>query len=199
VHARLAELIWFIGAAGWFVIRLPHQRRARKVTVARSAGGRRDRRLLAISLTGLGIIPIIYLVASLIAGAGQLPADRAFAPAGGWIGLVLVVAALALFDATHRQLGRFWSVTLDTRVEHRLIDSGVYSRVRHPMYAAFWLLALSQAVLIPNWIAGLSGIVGFGTLFFARIGREEALMVETFGDRYRDYMRRTARVIPWIY
>jgi protein-S-isoprenylcysteine O-methyltransferase Ste14 len=197
--ARLAELIWLLGVTGWFVIRLPHQRRSRKVPVARSAGGRLERRLLAISLAGLGIVPLLYVAASRIAGTGGLPADRALAPAEGWIGLALVVVALALFYVTHRQLGRFWSVTLDTRAQHRLIDTGVYARLRHPMYAAFWLLALSQAVLIPNWIAGFSGIVGFGTLFFMRVGREEELMIETLGEEYRAYMRRTARVIPWIY
>jgi len=54
-------------------------------------------------------------------------------------------------------------------------------------------------LLLPNWIAGLSGLVGFGTLFFARVGREERMMLETFGEEYRDYMARTKRVIPGIY
>ena len=110
-----------------------------------------------------------------------------------------MLAALILFYETHRQLGRNWSVTLDTRKTHKLVASGVYARVRHPMYSAFWLLALAQALLIPNWIAGLSGIVGWGILFFLRIGREEELMVATFGDEYRAYMQRTARVLPWLY
>jgi protein-S-isoprenylcysteine O-methyltransferase Ste14 len=67
------------------------------------------------------------------------------------------------------------------------------------MYAAFWLWAISQALLLPNWIAGLSGIIGFGTLFFARVGHEERMMLETFGDEYRAYMARTYRLIPGIY
>ena len=67
------------------------------------------------------------------------------------------------------------------------------------MYAAFWLLALAQALLLPNWIAGLSGLIGFGTLFFARVGREERMMLETFGEEYRAYMGRTKRIIPGVY
>jgi protein-S-isoprenylcysteine O-methyltransferase Ste14 len=50
--------------------------------------------------------------------------------------------------------------------------------------------------LLPNWIAGLAGILGFGTLYLFRVGREEAMLLEAFGDEYRDYMRRTGRVIP---
>ena len=44
-----------------------------------------------------------------------------------------------------------------------------------------------------------AGLIGFGTLFFLRVGREEALMTETFGDEYRRYMSRTARILPGIY
>ncbi|BAL08617.1 hypothetical protein BJA01nite_38380 [Bradyrhizobium japonicum] len=66
------------------------------------------------------------------------------------------------------------------------------------MYSAFWLWAIAQALLLPNWIAGLAGLVGFGVLFFGRVAREERMMLQTFGDSYRDYMARTGRVFPWI-
>jgi protein-S-isoprenylcysteine O-methyltransferase Ste14 len=52
---------------------------------------------------------------------------------------------------------------------------------------------------LPNWVAGFSGIVGFGILFFGRIAREERMMLETFGAPYREYMARTSRVIPMIF
>jgi protein-S-isoprenylcysteine O-methyltransferase Ste14 len=67
------------------------------------------------------------------------------------------------------------------------------------MYSAFWLLAFAQALLLANWIAGLSGIVGWGILFFLRVGHEERLMIDTFGREYVEYMNRTKRVVPWVY
>ena len=67
------------------------------------------------------------------------------------------------------------------------------------MYSAFWLWAFAQALLLPNWVAGFSGLVGFGILFFGRVSREEGIMLETFGDQYREYMVRTYRVLPKIY
>ena len=194
----IAEWVWFVGGVAWFVIRFPHQRRARKIKVDRSVGGQRDQVLLMCSLGGLAVIPLLYFIIARISG-GPVIADYRFSPLQGWIGLVLMLGALWLFHLTHRQLGRNWSVTLDTRKKHTLVDTGVYAHVRHPMYSAFWLLALAQAALLANWVAGLSGIVGWGILFFLRVGREEKLMIDTFGDQYRDYMRRTARVFPWVY
>ena len=93
----------------------------------------------------------------------------------------------------------FWSVTLEVREQHRLISDGVYRHVRHPMYSAFWLWAVAQMLLLPNWVAGFSGIVGFGTLFFLRVGREEAMMLDAFGEQYRTYMNKTWRVLPGVF
>lgn len=195
---QLAEWIWLIGGVAWFVVRFPHQRRARKVKVARSAGGLHDKVLLGFSLTGLCIIPFLYFLLTFILSR-PIFADYEFQPAQGWVGLALMIGALVLFHATHAQLGRYWSVTLDTRKKHKLISGGVYSRVRHPMYSAFWLLAFAQAALLANWIAGFAGVVGWGVLYFLRVNREERLMLDTFGDDYREYMGRTRRVIPWVY
>jgi protein-S-isoprenylcysteine O-methyltransferase Ste14 len=194
VTETLAKAVLLLGAVGWFVIRYPHQRRARKTPVRKSARGVREILLLSISAAGLGIVPFLYI----LTGVPRF-ADRPFIPALAWCGALLFAAALWLFYATHRELGRNWSVSLELRDQHALITRGVYARVRHPMYSAFWLWAIAQALLLPNWVAGSAGILGFGTLFLCRVGREEELMLEAFGERYRDYMRRTARIVPWIY
>jgi protein-S-isoprenylcysteine O-methyltransferase Ste14 len=190
----LAKAIWLLGVVGWFVIRYPHDRRARRTPKQRRSDRGRESALMAISAAGLGVLPFIYV----ISGAPRF-ADYPFRPWQGWIGAAVFAASLWLFHRTHKDLGRNWSVTLEVREQHTLVTNGVYGRVRHPMYSAFWLWAVAQALLLPNWIAGPAGLVGFGTLFFLRVGREEALMIETFGDEYRRYMARTARILPGIY
>jgi protein-S-isoprenylcysteine O-methyltransferase Ste14 len=126
-------------------------------------------------------------------------ASYPFHPIQGWLGLLFAIATLWMFRLTHKALGRNWSVSLDVREGHRLVTDGIYSRVRHPMYSAFWLWAVAQALLLPNWVAGFAGLVGFGTLFFGRVAREERMMLEMFGDSYRAYMERTDRVFPLVY
>jgi protein-S-isoprenylcysteine O-methyltransferase Ste14 len=189
-----AKIAWFLGIVGWFVIRYPFQRRARRLGVVRSAVGTRERVLLTISATGQFIIPLIYVV------TGQpAVADTAFYPWIAALGVIVLIAALILFRVTHKQLGRNWSISLETRSDHRLVTAGPYRYVRHPMYSSFLLSAIGQLLLLPNWVAGPSGLVGLAILFFFRVGKEEALMVETFGEQYRIYMRKTARIVPFIY
>jgi len=190
----IAKAIWIVVVVAWCIIRYPHGRRARRTPKVRRSDGGRELVLMAISAAGLGVLPSIYVIAK-----APSFANYAIRPWQPWIGGVIFAAALWLFRRTHKDLGRNWSVTLEVREQHALVTSGVYSRVRHPMYSAFWLWALAQALLLPNWIAGPAGLVGFGALFFLRVGREEALMIETFGDEYRRYMARTARILPGIY
>jgi protein-S-isoprenylcysteine O-methyltransferase Ste14 len=190
----LAKAVFVLLAVGWYVIRIPHARRSRRTPIARSGTGPREIALLLVSLTGLGILPFIY-----VATGFPRFADYPFRPAQAWFGMIVAAAALALFHLTHRALGRNWSMSLEMREGHRLVTEGIYHHVRHPMYAAFWLWTVAQALLLPNWFAGPAGFVGFGTLFFGRIAREERMMLESFGEEYRAYMARTYRLIPGIY
>lgn len=192
--ASVAKLTFVLLAVGWYAIRFEHARRSRRVAVRRNSRDSRENALLLISLSGLGILPLLY-----VATAFPRFADYTFRPAQAWIGVLFAVAALLLFQMTHRALGRNWSVTLQLRQDHKLITSGIYRKIRHPMYTAFWLWAVAQACLLPNWFAGFAGLVGFGVLFIGRIGREERMMLETFGDDYREYMSKTYRIIPLIF
>ncbi len=189
-----AKLVWCLGVIGWFTIRYPHDRRSRRTPKSLRSDRARELVLLIISATGMLVAPVIYV----LTGWPQA-ADYQFRPSLAWLGTVVFASSLWLFYRTHKDLGRNWSVTLEIRDRHALVTAGVYRHVRHPMYSAFWLWALAQALLLPNWIAGPAGLCGFGTLFFLRVTREEELMIETFGDCYRRYMARTSRIVPGIY
>lgn len=189
----IAKLLHGLCMVAWWVIRRPFERKSKRNVLLRDAMDRREKMLLLISLTGLGLIPLTYIVTGFPRALNQ-----PFSPLRAVVGLLIFLAALALFYATHKALGRNWSVTLAVRAEHSLVTGGVYRFVRHPMYTAFWMWAIAQALTLQNWVAGPAGLIGFGLLYLMRVGREEALMRETFGAEWDAYAARTPRVIPFL-
>jgi len=77
----VAKVIWLIGVVGWFIIRYPHQRRARRTPKLRRSDHRRELVLMAISATGLGVIPAIYVFTPALRFA-----DYPMQPWQGWLG-----------------------------------------------------------------------------------------------------------------
>jgi protein-S-isoprenylcysteine O-methyltransferase Ste14 len=190
----IAKLAWIAMAGLWYAMRVPHVRRSRKTPIRRDELDWSERARLCVSLTGLGVLPVIYIATNWLRFA-----DYPFRPGQAALGAVVAVVALVIFHQTHKALGRNWSVTLQVRESHELVTHGIYRSIRHPMYTAFWLWAIAQALLLPNWIAGFSGLVGFGTLYLLRVGPEERLMLDTFGEPYRAYMARSGRLWPKLF
>ncbi len=113
-----------------------------------------------------------------------------------FIGIALGILALALFIWTHRNLRNYFTVMLRIMDGHQLIETGPYRWVRHPMYTAFYLLHIAAFLLTANWFIGITWILGLTLVIFFRIGREEKMMLEAFGDRYQEYIGRTGRFVP---
>ncbi|MEC6999716.1 protein-S-isoprenylcysteine O-methyltransferase, partial [Brucella abortus] len=159
----IAFIVWSIGLVAWVVIRIPHQRRARKIKVARTARTLADRLALGAATVGLSVVPLA------LCGDGLSKIRRLHIPAlDGRIGIASSNCFFSwLFYASHKQLGKNWSVSLDIRREHKLVTDGLYRYVRHPMYLSFWLWAIAQFFLLPNWIAGLAGLRGCDSLFLS--------------------------------
>jgi len=67
------------------------------------------------------------------------------------------------------------------------------------MYTAIFLQAFAQALLLSNWLAGPSCLLAFLLMFVLRIGGEEQMMLEKFGEAYADYTNRTNRLIPHLW
>lgn len=192
--ALLGKILWVIAIAAWYLIRHPFQRRAKAVQVVSHARSRSERVGLTTATLGLGFIPGVYTFTNFpnwASYAAQLPLVL--------LGAAVYAFALWLFRTSHRDLGHNWSITLEVRERHQLVTRGVYRIVRHPMYSAFWLMAVGQALLLSNVVAGLAGLVGFGILYFLRIAEEERMMLNTFGEEYREYMKRTPRIIPRVF
>ncbi len=112
-----------------------------------------------------------------------------------WTGAGLGVVSLTLLTWVQHTLGRYWSAGLQLRGEHVLVTKGPYRWVRHPMYSAIFAFFVGGCLVSANWLLLALAVAG-ATALYARISKEEAMMLERFGEEYRAYMRRTGRLLP---
>src|SRR5919108_434822 len=122
----VAKAIWLLGVVGWFVIRYPHGRRARRTPKLRRTDRGREIVLMTISTSGLGILPFIYVVSN----APQF-ANYPFRPWQAWLGAAVFAASLWLFHRTHKDLGRNWSVTLEAAITSARERASPFVRAAH--------------------------------------------------------------------
>ncbi len=107
----------------------------------------------------------------------------------------MALSGIVLLAWTHVCLGKEWSINLQLRDDHRLIRSGPYSRIRHPMYTALFAIYIGIG-LISNNYAALALILMVVISLLLRVPKEEKMMIEKFGDEYRAYMKKTGRFFP---
>ncbi len=113
-----------------------------------------------------------------------------------WSGVGIAAMGFALLQWAQVTLANSWSDTPRMMKEQTLITSGLYRLIRHPIYTAFLLILGSILFISSNWLIGLCW-AGMTVLeIISRIGFEEALMLEYFGDPYREYMKKTGRYLP---
>jgi len=115
-----------------------------------------------------------------------------------WLSISIYAINLIFFSWCHASLGKNWSNILEIKKDHQLVKNGPYKKIRHPMYTHFWILIISQGLIIDNWIVLTYGLLAWGTLYFLRVRKEENMMMEEFGDQYKEYMKETGRLIPKI-
>jgi protein-S-isoprenylcysteine O-methyltransferase Ste14 len=189
------NLVFLVGLVAYFKIRHGFIRRLNLMRQPRTI--RKVDALEKILLLGMSIsvlaLPVLYLFTPLLSFA-----DYELPLAVQWLGLGVMAVSLWLFRRSHADLGKNWSVSLELREGHELVQDGVYRHVRHPMYASIWLWAIAQGMMLENWLAGWSVVPAFAAMYFLRTPREERLMCEAFGEPYRQYMRQTGRLWPRI-
>jgi protein-S-isoprenylcysteine O-methyltransferase Ste14 len=185
------SVVFFLGFVAYLAIRGVYARQTKhEEKVHRQVDGL-ERFLLMLVIPTSTLLPILYLFTPLLSFADyRLPA---IAP---WLGGGMMILAIWLFWRSHADLGRNWSVSLEVRRGHQMINSGIYQSIRHPMYLSIFLWCLAQGLLLPNWLAGWSALATFTPMYILRTPREEQMMCEFFGQAYRDYMDQTGRLFP---
>ena len=186
----LAALILFagIGISAYF------RRKADRDSgekIPRSVDGSAMMTVIKLGGLVLWLSPLVYLIN---------PEWMAWSKAGlpewaRWFGVGIGIIGTGLIYWMFSSLGSGITPTSATRREHRLVTHGPYRWVRHPLYTLGSSLFISLGLTADNWFIAALGVLAFIAMAI-RTPREEANLIEKFGDEYREYMKRTGRFFP---
>lgn len=185
------DIVFLVGLGTACAIRFCYVRRSRRRGAVQCVAVPFEWPFMVLVASGMFFLPLTYVF-----GPWLEFADYGLPAWTGPVGTALFAAALWLLWRSHADLRHNWSAELRVAEGHALVTHGAYRRIRHPMYAAHLLWALAQPLLLHNWLAGPLFLTAFIPICLRRIPREERMMLEHFGDEYRDYMARTGRIIP---
>jgi protein-S-isoprenylcysteine O-methyltransferase Ste14 len=107
----------------------------------------------------------------------------------------LMAIAIAYF--ANREIGVNWSPTIEKTQKQKLITSGIYGIVRHPLYLSGLLILVGTNIYFGSKWAWLGAILTLIALLL-RIPVEEKHLIKRFGEAYIAYKRQTKAILPWI-
>ena len=145
---------------------------------------------------------LIYASVSVtIVVAFLLTADRLFLLPNWFffLGITLMLFGIFLRQWSIVILGRFFSTSIGVQKDQHVVDYGPYRYIRHPSYLGALLTFLGIGFSLASWGAVLLFFMMFIIVYGYRISIEEKVLATELGDNYSQYMKRTKRLIPFIF
>ena len=179
-------ILWII----YFGIRLFFQRRIKAGQEYSLINERQEKLLFRLFAIAFFLLAFYFLTPWIDFASIHMP---------GWLrwnGAGLTGAGIALFSWAHQALGQNWTAVLALSKKHELVRNGSYRHVRHPMYSAFFIIGMGFFLLSANWLIGIIYIGPLSVMYAERVSLEEKMMIDRFGEPYREYMKHTGRLLP---
>ena len=162
-------------------------------TIPRKVDGNALMTIIKIGGLALWFSPLVYLINPKWMAWSKIGLPNEIRWLGAGTGILCVLGIYWLFSS----IGNSITPTSATRTKHILVTSGPYRWVRHPLYTIGSLLFVSFGMIADNWFVAALGILTF-ILMAIRTPKEEANLIEKFGDEYREYVKRTGRFLPKV-
>jgi len=186
----LAALILFTGIG----ISSYYRRKADKdsgETISRKVDGTPMMTIIKLGGLILWLSPLVYLINPAWMAWSKIGLPEWVRWLGVGLGILSVVGIYWLFSS----IGSGITPTSATRTEHRLVTRGPYRWVRHPLYTIGSSMFIAFGMMADNWFIAALGVLAFVAMAI-RTPKEEANLIEKFGDEYRNYMKRTGKFLP---
>ncbi|EJL76217.1 methyltransferase family protein [Chryseobacterium populi] len=145
--------------------------------------------LIVIIASVAGAVTVSYIIKLPTASSGLILYPGEFFILAGIIFRLIVI----------RSLGKYFTVDVTIKEDHKIKKEGFYRYLRHPSYAFSLLTFLGLGLFLNNWLSFILAFVPPFLAFSYRIKIEEQALVEQFGEEYIRYRNRTKKLIPFIY
>ncbi len=175
------------------LVKVPHSLKYRRSHISLSKHTAREIALLGLVGVGLVILPLIWAFTPWFDHYIMVLPEWS-----RWAGVSLAVLSIGMAWWAHTTLGVHWSPILQLRKDHKLVKTGPYKYMRHPMYAQIWLWVIAQWLMMANWM-GFIGVITWAVLYVIRTPAEEQMLIEEFGDAYKAYIKTTGRILPKLF
>lgn len=183
-----------------FVVQLLSMGTVRAVYAGATLGGKKGRRfrerpVVVVGMVVGGIAFYVVLFAYLFSWDPPW-LDIGLPSTVRWAALAASLVPLGFLFWVFKTIGKAGAKYVITFDEQKLVTTGPYARVRHPMYSGAVVWAMTMLLYTDHWGVG-GGFLGFLLFVIAfRVRSEEQVLIEHFGDEYRTYMARTGRFWP---
>lgn len=116
-----------------------------------------------------------------------------------YLGLAFIILGIVFRWIIIRSLGKYFTVDITIREDHKIKKEGFYRYLRHPSYTFALLTFLGLGLYLNNWFSLILALIPPFLAFSYRIKIEEQTLVEQFGDEYIQYRKTTKKLIPFVY
>ncbi|HSL44611.1 MAG TPA: isoprenylcysteine carboxylmethyltransferase family protein [Anaerolineales bacterium] len=190
IYRIAAAIILFTGIGISTYFRLKADRESGE-RIPRKVDGTALMTIIRIGGLILWLSPLVYLL-----NPGWMVWSKIGLPQWArWLGVILGIASVVGIYWLFSSIGSGITATSATRRKHTLVTKGPYRWIRHPLYTFGSSLFVAFGMIADNWFIALLGILAF-IIVAIRTPKEEANLIEKFGDEYRTYMQRTGRFLP---
>jgi protein-S-isoprenylcysteine O-methyltransferase Ste14 len=116
-----------------------------------------------------------------------------------WVGLALIVAGTRICIVARKQMGANWVHGAEYQIKQKqeLVTTGIYAYIRHPIYMGVFLMYIGSELIAGSYL--VISFLAFFFIFSVQAKREEKILLVHFGDRYREYMKKTKMLVPFVF
>jgi protein-S-isoprenylcysteine O-methyltransferase Ste14 len=190
-HPVYAAIFWSVYSF-WFVLEIISS----IVKRSKDRSNVHDKSSYIVIMVSLGIALGLAFALSTVLPQASIRTARASL---FYVGIILMLAGIAFRFYSMSLLGRSFTYGVTVRPDQPIVEAGPYRYIRHPSYTGALITLAGVGLALGNWASLLALLACMGAAYGYRMSVEEASLVSVLGKPYVEYMRRTRRLVPFVF